>query len=180
MKFAKQLAIPTFKCACPAAAVLLARKIATTLLSHVSSDAHAMLFAQMAAMDAMLQFVAGMGEIPVALEKLSILLIRSLPTERYFSRLMSGERLLKICRSSFQVSHYSAKFLRNFLESGSNSYTVLNTAGFAVYKNEVYSFGGYSSYGVEKTRILKLVGCEFQVQAAKLTRDFSTSYGSIA
>ncbi|CAG5110039.1 Oidioi.mRNA.OKI2018_I69.chr2.g4490.t1.cds [Oikopleura dioica] len=65
-------------------------------------------------------------------------------------------------------------------ESGSNSFTVLNGAGYVVYKNEVYAFGGYTTYGVPKTRILKLVGCEFQVQSAKLRYDFSTSYGSIA
>ena len=66
--------------------------------------------------------------------------------------------------------------------SGSASYTVLNGAGYTIYKNEVYSFGGYSAYGVPQTRILKFVPgeCEFKEQSVKLVRDYYSGYGSIA
>ena len=66
--------------------------------------------------------------------------------------------------------------------SGSSSYTVMNGAGYTIYKNEVYSFGGYASYDVPRTRILKFFPdeCEFKEQSVKLRRDYNSIYGSIA
>lgn len=65
--------------------------------------------------------------------------------------------------------------------SGSSSYTVLNSAGFTIYKNEVYSFGGYASYGDSKTRILKFFPdeCAFKSVGISLKRDYYSNYGSI-
>jgi len=58
----------------------------------------------------------------------------------------------------------------------------MNGAGYTIYKNEVYSFGGYASYDVPRTRILKFFPdeCEFKEQSVKLRRDFLSNYGSIA
>jgi hypothetical protein len=85
--------------------------------------------------------------------------------------------------SPFQVRvDFHAALLTVILASGSNSFSVLNTAGYAVWKDEVYAFGGYVTYGVKKTRILKLLpdACEFQLQSLTLKKEYSSGTGSLA
>ena len=82
----------------------------------------------------------------------------------------------------FVVFHTELLTLVFIIESGSTSFSVLNGAGYAIWKDEVYSFGGYVPYGVKKTRILKLMpsACEFQLQSVTLKSEFGASWGSIA
>ncbi|CAG5108258.1 Oidioi.mRNA.OKI2018_I69.chr1.g3710.t1.cds [Oikopleura dioica] len=82
----------------------------------------------------------------------------------------------------FVTDEFGELFEKLFLalpDSGLSSNTSLRNAGFAVFRNEIFAFGGEvrDSY---KTRILKLEGCEFKVHPFSLVRPFHSTYGSIA
>jgi len=165
-----------------AAQMPIARRTASTTTTTAPSVVLATSSVQMDASTARTRSAAVM-EATVEPGELFIWLILSQQATSYSSRPTNSAICLSHSISlSRVIDLFRAQFMTSYLESGSNSFSVLNAAGYAIWKDEVYSFGGYVQYGESQTRILKLLpgACEFERQSVTLRRDFGATYESVA